>query len=159
MADQSLFLYLDRGRLLRFTEIVDLFSDYVEKPASLFQVFGDLHRDGLIGVRDRFRYSVELADGHVHQALEVWVYPTHFNHPQKTRELILTLKNSLPEIEGLSQVPFPIRTSLSRAVSEASLDKAAARKATLCGGDPPPLPCEKCDTTWKCLFGCKRELP
>lgn len=156
--------FLDGGRLCGFTDIVDLLADHVQEPSALLEVFGRLYRDKVIGIGDRFRYSVELANGHCHQRLEVWAYFSSHGkpHPFKPRQLLLTLKSTLPEKEGLRQVPpfmmmnKPLRGYRGRPPVHTRFEGLVPERGA---SRPPGPPCPDCDLSWKCLDGCKRNTP
>lgn len=95
-----LFL-LRHGRFVSFADICEFLEDEVNEGLQLSTVLHGLWREGLVTTRDRFRYEIEAANGHVHQRVEIWVHDTfpfapdgQKRRPTKEWYLELTLKTS-----------------------------------------------------------------
>lgn len=81
--------FLGGGKRYSFPDIVD-FLDYHESEGFGFAgLLGDLWRQGLVSVTDRFAYGCEVVDSHVNERLEVW--SSHPRSSKKVGQLILTL--------------------------------------------------------------------
>lgn len=95
----SLFL-LRHGNFLNFADMCEFLQDEVNEALELSSVFHSLWRDGLVSARDRFRYEVEAANGHVYKRLEIWVHDNitpdewAFGSPTGNWGLFLVLKTS-----------------------------------------------------------------
>lgn len=133
----ALFL-LRHGRFLNFAHMCEFLQDEVNEALELASVLHGLWCDGLVSTRDRFRYEIEAADGHVYKRLEIWVHDNvtpdrgKFGLPTGNWGLFLVLKTS-SHIQDSSEFD-----ALVKQLSENGAYKKPIQKVRG-GGVSPPL--------------------